>query len=167
MKNVFKVATLSAMVMLAGNVVADEATGQFQWNGKVPVANTGTVDFNIVSADNLAGTLVFEVDSLTKEVTLLSATPLSFHVEDSTFAPVEYYYQLSTFTFSTAGGSYLDASTDFAINVDGLPLSKTVGSAATTADTVLNLVAPTALTTVAPGDMVVVQAAVLISSEVI
>ena len=110
MKNVFKIATLSAMVMLAGNVAAETATAQFQWNGDVPVLSVDGTDLVIVDTStggNLAGKLVFDVDATTEDVSLLSATPLSFNVEMDDGTQASYFYAVERLAVSAAGGAYL------------------------------------------------------------
>lgn len=167
MKNVFKIATLSAMVMLAGNVAAETATAQFQWNGDVPVLSVDGTDLVIVDTStggNLAGKLVFDVDATTEDVSLLSATPLSFNVEMDDGTQASYFYAVERLAVSAAGGAYLENTGDFELSVDGTAIDATTGTVSTDKETILNLTSAAAtLPNISAGDIVVVQAAVLIS----
>lgn len=170
MKNVFKIATLSAMVMLAGNVAAETATAQFQWNGDVPALDVDGSELVIVdtsTSGNLAGKLVFNVDKTTEDVSLLSATPLSFNVQMDDGSQASYFYAVERLAVSSAGSSFL-VNSEFQLSVDGTAIDATTGSVSTDKETVINLLSvDDILPGISAGDTVVVQAAVLISDSAI
>ena len=171
MKNVFKIATISALVMLAGNAVAIESTGNFQWTGTVAASNVIDRELDIVDTGTVGrndGTLTFAVDETSKEVTIASSSELSFNVETSTGDQADYFYALTNLKFAAGGGLLAeDAAEEFSVIVDSNPLVKNTSTAA--AESVLMTLATGAagMPSVAEGDEVVVQATILISDAAI
>ena len=172
MKNVFKIATISAMVMLAGNAVAVESTGNFQWTGTVAAANVIDPELVIVDTGTVGhndGTLIFAVDETTNDVTIESSSELSFNVETSTGDQADYFYSLTNLKFSSGGGLLAeDSAEEFSVMVDSNPLVKNVSSVSTSESTLMTLATgASGMPSVVEGDEVVVQATVLISNVAI
>ncbi|MPY22477.1 hypothetical protein FM037_08175 [Shewanella psychropiezotolerans] len=171
MKNVFKIATISALVMLAGNAVAVESTGNFQWTGTVAAANVIDPELVIVDTGTVGhndGTLTFAVDETTKAVTVSSSSELSFNVEDSTGAQANYFYALTNLKFSSGGGLLgEDTAEEFSVMVDSSALVKNTSTAAAESVIMTLETGASGMPSVAEGDEVVVQATVLISDAAI
>ncbi|MCJ8303306.1 hypothetical protein [Shewanella sp.] len=186
MKNVFKIATISALVMLSANSMAatvgvDAASGNFQWVGTVAPVNVGATDFEIVQAgtvDHDKGTLTFANES--GVISISGSSELAFDVVQTVAgaAPgtpmVSYDYELSTLKFST-GGSLLasDDANEFVVNavssIGNAPLVIGTPVVGATGATKLSLESKAGGFTpgvVAEGDEVIVQASILVSNAV-
>ena len=104
MKNPFKLTTISALVMLSANAMAEDATQTFTWTGTVPAADaTGGIKIKDLSSSATFDTSNF---SLTKTANyddnwgyfdITSASTLSFDVvtDDASEDHVDYYYTMT------------------------------------------------------------------------
>ena len=147
MKNLFKIATISALVMLSANAMAEDANQDFTWTGTVPAAGAGT---GIKIKDLTSGT-TFDAGAFTLTKTaeysspevgyfeITSASTLSFDVvtDDASEDHVDYYYTMTNILFkrgeiATSPGSRIPTA-------NGLPLQLDVKSAAASAPTDLTL----------------------------
>ncbi|AQS39047.1 hypothetical protein Sps_03932 [Shewanella psychrophila] len=152
MKNIFKIATISALAMLSANAMAEDANQDFTWTGTVPEANAGAGIKIIATGSGTA--LDAGVFTLTKTADysdptygwfdITSPSLLSFDVvtDDASEDHVDYYYTMTSFgyaygtTSSTIGG--LVGGVD--LTADGTPLALDVKTtAAATASTNLTL----------------------------
>lgn len=182
MKNLFKISTISALVLLSANSMAatvgvDAASGSFQWVGTVLAESVDATDFKIIQAgtiDHDKGTLTF--DNASGVISISSSSELAFDVvstiDDTPMA--SYDYELSTLKFST-GGSLLasDSANEFIVNavssvgdaplVIGTPVSGATGATKLTLESKAG-----GFTTgvVTEGDEVIVQASVLVSNAI-
>ncbi|MEI6897689.1 MAG: hypothetical protein V5786_09445 [Psychromonas sp.] len=182
MKKVCKIATVSALVMLSANAMAD-ATGNFQWVGSIPTSNTSDGVIKIIDTGNVPhteGTIVFSATGVaTGEYNIATSSEMAFdvvHVEDDASADaaykkdehVDYYYTLTHLTYAV-GSSLMHEDRDgqFVINTDGSAIVKGESTTnLTTESTYLTLVDGHALKA-NEGDAVVVQATLLVSTEAI
>ncbi|AQS39066.1 hypothetical protein Sps_03951 [Shewanella psychrophila] len=134
MKNLFKIATISALVMLSANAMAEDANQDFTWTGTVPAASAGAGIKIIATGSGTA--LDAGVFSLTKTADysptagyfdITSASLLSFDVvtDDASEDHVDYYYTLtsSTYTYdATTRDVDVQSSSTVGLTADGAPL---------------------------------------------
>ena len=114
MKNLFKIATISALVMLSANAMAEDANQDFTWTGTVPAADaTGGIKIIKAGATELdAGvfTLAKTADNNmgTGRFDIATASLLSFDVvtDDIDEDHVDYYYTLTNFIYTLDSYTY-------------------------------------------------------------
>ncbi|AQS39070.1 hypothetical protein Sps_03955 [Shewanella psychrophila] len=178
MKNIFKIATISALVMLSANAMAEDATQDFTWTGTVPAADaTGGIKIKDLSSGATfdAGTFTLtKVTDRTADIgifNITSASTLSFDVvtDDANEDHVDYYYTLTSYLAHRSGraGTLYDATFNASLTANGTPLQE--GMKTTTPAT-----APTNLTLANAGereylygDEYTIQATLLITDQAI
>ena len=139
MKNLFKIATVSALAMLSANAMAEDANQDFTWTGTVPAAGatggikvirTGATEFDAgeftltKTADNSTFTGYFDI----------AASIISFDVvtDDASEDHVDYYYTWTSYTVDAAefSESNINASRTalglLNFTADGAPLTRNV-----------------------------------------
>ncbi|AQS39069.1 hypothetical protein Sps_03954 [Shewanella psychrophila] len=110
MKNTFKLATISALVMLSANVMAEDATQDFTWAGTVPAAGatdgikvirTGATEFD-AGVFTLSNPEVYGTSGDYLWYDIASPNTLSFDVvtDNASEDHVDYYYTLTSFAYS-------------------------------------------------------------------
>ena len=175
MKNIFKIATISALVMLSANAMAEDANQDFTWTGTVPAADAGG-GIKIIDVSS-SGTFATGTFTLTKTgdinefagvFDIASASTLSFDVvtDDVNEDHVDYYYTLTTimlFDSYHPAGQPTFRGVDIMAN--GTPMQKDVKSTtAATASTDLTL---TGNGQFYYGDETIFQATLLITDQAI
>lgn len=178
MKNLFKVTSLCAAVLMGGNVYAasESASDVFQWSGTIPASAVNSGSLNIVNTGSIAfsdGSMTFTETSGGK-YELKSASDMIFQIQNVSGGTVnisDLAYEVSSVKFSAGGGfmKEVSASPEFNVTIDGADVVKGAQQsldAATDIDKDIRLsLASSALDTVAPGDEVAVQATLLITYE--
>ena len=178
MKNIFKIATISALVMLSANAMAEDANQDFTWTGTVPAANAGTGIKIIATGSGTA--LDAGQFSLTKTgenadidygfFDITSPSLLSFDVvtDDASEDHVDYYYTVTTFKYTYSGGTFgatTSTLADVDLTADGTPLQLyTKTTTAATASTNLTL---TGNGVFSYGEEYVITATMLITDQAI
>ncbi|AQS39073.1 hypothetical protein Sps_03958 [Shewanella psychrophila] len=153
MKNLFKIATISALVALSANAMAEDANQDFTWTGTVPAADAGT---GIKIKDLTSGT-TFDAGAFTLTKTaehsspevgyfeIASANTLSFDVvtDDANEDHVDYYYTMTNISFKRGEIGTSPVMFKITPTANGLPLQLDVKSAAASAPTDLTLTSGT------------------------
>ncbi|AQS39075.1 hypothetical protein Sps_03960 [Shewanella psychrophila] len=136
MKNIFKIATISALVMLSANATAEEANQDFTWTGTVPAANAGTgikikdlTSGATIDAGNFTLVKAGGYNTLKGYFDIVTASTLSFDVvtDDASEDHVDYYFTLtqlqvgSTGAFRNVDGTIYG---DIDLAANGIPLLK-------------------------------------------
>ncbi|AQS39076.1 hypothetical protein Sps_03961 [Shewanella psychrophila] len=149
MKNIFKIATISALVMLSANTMAEDANQDFTWTGTVPAAGAGT-GIKIISAGSGAAfdageftlTKVSDDTGSAGMFAITSANTLSFDVvrDDASEEHVDYYYTLTNFlaVSSHNPSNFFNANNRSSLTANGIPLQKDIKTT-TAATTLTNL----------------------------
>ncbi|AQS39077.1 hypothetical protein Sps_03962 [Shewanella psychrophila] len=150
MKNLFKIATISALVALSANAMAEDANQDFTWTGTVPAASAGagikiiaTGSSTALDAGQFTLTKTADRNSATGYFDITSASTLSFDVvtDDASEDHVDYYYTMTNFTYTNSSNTYPVSGDGFFSSVDltadGAPLQqdKKTTTAATTSTT--------------------------------
>ncbi|MEI6895377.1 MAG: hypothetical protein V5789_12320 [Colwellia sp.] len=178
MKKIFKITTVSALVMLSANVMAD-ATGNFKWVGSITSTNItdGTIKItNTGDTVHTSGTIILDEEGEnTGKYIIDTSSEMSFDVVGADESDtekfethVDYYYTLTNLTYQVGGGLMSeDTSEIFYISDEDIAIDKNVKtSSPSTESTLLKLNTNTAFEA-SSGDAVVVQATLLVSTEVI
>ena len=108
MKKLFKIATVSALVMLSANAMAEDATQDFTWTGTVPADVTGGIKIKDLSSGVALDAGIFNltetanVDATKGLFDITSPSILSFDVvtDDVDENHVDYYYTLTNFIYN-------------------------------------------------------------------
>ncbi|WP_149027312.1 hypothetical protein [Shewanella psychrophila] len=179
MKNIFKIATISALVMLSANAMAEDASQDFTWTGTVPAASAGAGAGIKIIATGSGTALDAGIFSLTKtgdydaeagKFDISSASLLSFDVvtDDASEDHVDYYYTMTSFSYTYRGFTfYAPKGTLETIDLtaDGTPLQlDTKTTTAATASTILTLTGNGAFVY---GDEYAITATMLITDQAI
>ncbi|AQS39068.1 hypothetical protein Sps_03953 [Shewanella psychrophila] len=142
MKNIFKITTVSALVMLSANAMAVDATQDFTWTGTVPADVTSGIKIKDLSSSTTLDSGVFELTKVDDFSTgkgkfnIVSPSILSFDVvtDDASENHVDYYYTLTDFVYSSSDGLANGANissvylTGVDLMADGAPLQEDVKS---------------------------------------
>ncbi|AQS39046.1 hypothetical protein Sps_03931 [Shewanella psychrophila] len=155
MKNIFKIATISALVMLSANAMAEDANQDFTWTGTVPAASAGTgIKIKATGSGTALDAGVFDLVKTADNSNnpaygffdITSPSLLSFDVvtDDASEDHVDYYYTMTSFLYTnsagTSDGMIQGAFDGVDLTADGVSLQQDVKTTtAATASTDLTL----------------------------
>lgn len=172
MKNLIKATTLAAVMGLSANAMAADASGSFQWSGKIPEANTSN-GFKIVnngSVNHDSGMLLFKTSENGEIHNLTGSDELIFGVvTDAGDVVQSFKYELNSFDFAAGGTLARSVDGQFKLHADGKELatktSITKSEDDSTSNVHLTIENGTGLSsdTVTGGSTVVVMATILVS----